>query len=144
SAEPVAALAARPNVLLAGRRPYAELPGWCRGFSVGTLPFVVNELTRNANPLKLREYLAAGLPVVSTDIPESRALERLCPDGLEVATGEAFVAATCARARAADAGPRAERSRAVIGESWDGKVTELAAALERTLSTKEAAHGQTC
>ena len=34
------------------------------------LPFVVNELTLAANPLKLREYLAAGLPVVATPLPE--------------------------------------------------------------------------
>jgi glycosyltransferase involved in cell wall biosynthesis len=142
-ADSVAALAARPNVLLAGRQPYAELPGWCRGFAVATLPFVVNELTRHANPLKLREYLAAGLPVVSTDIPESHALARLCPDGLEVAGGEGFIAAVCARARAADAGPRPERSRAVAGESWDGKVAELAAAIEDTLSSKEHAHAST-
>ena len=38
------------------------------------MPFVKNELTENANPLKLREYLAAGLPVVSTDIPEAVAV----------------------------------------------------------------------
>src|SRR5262249_40228392 len=113
---------------------YVELPGWCRGFAVATLPFVVNELTRHANPLKLREYLAAGLPVVSTDIPESRALGRICPDGLAVADGDEVVSAVVARARSGDAGPRAERSRAVAGESWDSRVGELAVALEEALA----------
>ena len=39
------------------------------------MPFRVNELTLAANPLKVREYLAAGLPCVSTAIPEVERLE---------------------------------------------------------------------
>ena len=39
---------------------YASLPGYCRAFDVALVPFRVSELTRNANPLKAREYLAAG------------------------------------------------------------------------------------
>ncbi|MHB8875269.1 MAG: glycosyltransferase [Myxococcaceae bacterium] len=66
----LSSLQALPNVHLLGRRPYEALPGYCRGFDVALLPFRVNELTLNANPLKVREYLAAGLPVVSSDIPE--------------------------------------------------------------------------
>jgi glycosyltransferase involved in cell wall biosynthesis len=132
----LAALKARSNVLFAGRRPYTELAGWCKGFSVATLPFLVNELTLAANPLKLREYLAAGLPVVSTDIPEARALAVLAPDALEVANGLDFVAATVAKAHAADAGPRAERSKAVLSEGWDRKVHELEVALRGAISSK--------
>ena len=45
-------------------------PRTARLFDVAILPFVVNELTLAANPLKLREYLAAGLPVVATPLPE--------------------------------------------------------------------------
>jgi hypothetical protein len=54
-----------------------RLPGYCRRFDIAILPFAVNELTLNANPLKLREYLAAGLPVVSTAIPEVERFGRL-------------------------------------------------------------------
>jgi glycosyltransferase involved in cell wall biosynthesis len=59
-----------PNVHFPGRRPYQSLPGYCRKFDIAVLPFVVNELTLAANPLKVREYLAAGLPVVATPLPE--------------------------------------------------------------------------
>jgi glycosyltransferase involved in cell wall biosynthesis len=59
-----------PNVHLLGQQPYTALPSYCRGFDVGLIPFRMNELTLRVNPLKLREYLAAGLPVVSTPLPE--------------------------------------------------------------------------
>lgn len=58
------------NVHFLGRKPYADLPGYCKGFAVGMIPFVINELTHNVNPIKLREYLSAGVPVVSTALPE--------------------------------------------------------------------------
>jgi glycosyltransferase involved in cell wall biosynthesis len=63
------------NVHFLGRKPYSELPAYCKGFDVALNPFAINELTLAANPLKVREYLAAGLNVVSTDIPEVRILK---------------------------------------------------------------------
>src|SRR5262249_57257775 len=62
------------NVHSLGRKPYADLPRYAKAFDVALMPFEVNELTLASNPLKVREYLAAGLPVVSTAIPE---VERL-------------------------------------------------------------------
>ena len=58
------------NMHFLGRRPYQELPAYCRHFDVGLIPFKINELTLAVNPIKLREYLAAGLPVISTPMPE--------------------------------------------------------------------------
>ena len=79
----VSALERLPNVHLLGRKPYGALPAYCKGFDVALMPFRVNELTMNANPLKAREYLAAGLPVVSTAIPEVEAL--CCAASAEIA-----------------------------------------------------------
>lgn len=62
-------LRSRPNVHLLGPRPYAELPRYLKGFDVGIIPFKPVEVARKADPIKLYEYLAAGLPVVATDIP---------------------------------------------------------------------------
>lgn len=53
------------NVHLLGRRPYAALPGYLRAFDVCMLPYRPTPQVINANPKKLREYLAAGKPVVS-------------------------------------------------------------------------------
>lgn len=58
------------NIHFIGQKPYQSLPAYCRGFDVGLIPFAVNDLTVNVNPIKLREYLSAGLPVVSTALPE--------------------------------------------------------------------------
>ena len=55
------------NVVFHGPQKVQDLPGWLQGFSAGIIPFVKNEFTKGIYPLKINEYLAAGLPVVSTD-----------------------------------------------------------------------------
>lgn len=62
--------AALPNVHLAGETSYSELPAYLTGFDVAVIPFRNTPLTRCADPIKLYEYFAAGLPVVSTSLPE--------------------------------------------------------------------------
>jgi len=64
----LARMVQRPNVHLLGHRPYAELPNYLRGMRVGLLPTLVNDYTRSMFPMKYFEYLASGLPVVSTPL----------------------------------------------------------------------------
>jgi glycosyltransferase involved in cell wall biosynthesis len=111
-----------PNVRLLGRRPYDLLPRYCKAFTVGVMPFVLNELTSNVNPIKMREYLSAGLPVVSTDLPEVRGYS----ESVRVAHSPDDFLAACEEAIAAD-DPfmRRRRSEAMAGESWENKVAEL-------------------
>ncbi|MDD4869233.1 MAG: glycosyltransferase [Kiritimatiellae bacterium] len=59
-----------PNIHILGPRLFRELPAYVAAFDVGIIPFVVNNLTRAVNPIKLKEMLSAGCPVVSTDLPE--------------------------------------------------------------------------
>lgn len=61
-----------PNIHLVGKVAYSELPKYAAWFDVAIIPFLVNSLTISVNPLKLIEYLACGLPVVSVDLPEVR------------------------------------------------------------------------
>jgi len=116
------------NVHLVGRKPYADLPAYCRAFDVGLVPFRVNALTRAVNPIKLREYLAAGLPVVATPLPEVVALGTAGGDVGVAATAEAFVARV--EAALAAGGDRAARSRTMAGETWPAKVEQICAHLE--------------
>lgn len=61
-----------PNLYLIGPRAYSLLPAYLRGFQVGILPCPLNEYTASMFPMKFFEYLAAGLPVVSVDLPALR------------------------------------------------------------------------
>lgn len=114
------------NVHFLGRKPYGELPAYCKAFDVALNPFVVNELTLAANPLKVREYLAAGLPVVSTDIPECRVLSD-CLIGTDSADFIAKIDSALANPK-----PREMVSNAIAHESWDAKVDEIRALIANT------------
>ena len=123
-----------PNVHLLGRRPYADLPAYCKRFDVGLIPFKINALTEAVNPIKLREYLAAGLPVVSTPLPEVMGSKQ----GVEIAdTPEATVSAveSClARGRET---PQA-RAQAMACEDWLHKVEWICTRLQTPAGSKPA------
>ncbi|NUX55208.1 glycosyltransferase [Paraburkholderia youngii] len=112
-----------PNVHLLGYRPYRALPQYLRGMRVGVLPTLINEYTHSMFPMKFYEYLAAGLPVVSTPLDfakEPRA-------GLEVGGDtEAFIAAIdkqLARGKLS-----ADEARAAVGENtWEARLDKMLA-----------------
>ena len=58
------------NLTYRGHVPYSELPAVLAGFDVALMPFALNEATRSISPTKTLEYLAAGLPVVSTRVAD--------------------------------------------------------------------------
>jgi len=107
------------NIHFLGRKPYETLPNYCKGFDVALNPFVINDLTLAANPLKVREYLAAGLQTVSTDIPEVRILKH-CLVG---ESHEHFIE----QIEKALKNPIGKEiiSDEIKHESWDAKVDEL-------------------
>lgn len=115
----VSALTREPNVHLLGRKPYEQLPGYSKGFDVALIPFPISEVTLNANPLKAREYLASGLPVVSTSIPEVHAIGH-CLIGN---TPEEFVSRI--REALQSPGPSPERSRLMESESWLARLEHI-------------------
>lgn len=68
----VDALQQLPNIKLAGPRRYDQLPKELAQMDVAILPVPINEYTKSMFPMKFFEYLAAGIPVVATDIPSLR------------------------------------------------------------------------
>jgi glycosyltransferase involved in cell wall biosynthesis len=58
----------RANTHWLGSKKYAELPAYLSGWDIGWMPFAINAATRFISPTKTPEFLAAGLPVVSTPI----------------------------------------------------------------------------
>lgn len=71
------ALGDLPNVRFLGEVAYPQLPYFLYGFDLCLLPFRILPLTLATNPVKLYEYLSAGKPVVSVDLPEAHACDGL-------------------------------------------------------------------
>jgi hypothetical protein len=132
------ALAKYPNVHLLGRKPYAGLPAFCKGFDVGLIPFAVNELTRNVNPIKLREYLSAGLPVVSTALPEVTYYSDSC---VVAYSYEQFEQGVVDALRNDSPGERRRRSDAMKAETWERKVAGLGATVMRVTRGRKSKQG---
>jgi len=65
-----ATLPRRSNLHWLGQKPYASLPSYLSGWDVGLMPFTLNEATRYVSPTKTPEFLAAGVPVVSTPVAD--------------------------------------------------------------------------
>jgi glycosyltransferase involved in cell wall biosynthesis len=121
----VSRLAAEPNVHLLGPRSYAELPAVLRGADAAIIPYAINELTASVFPMKVYEYLAAGLPVLATPLPALAGVE----DILTASDGEAMAQALGELLAHDTAERRAERSRRAASHSWEARLSEIAAAL---------------
>lgn len=63
-------LVRRPNIHYLGPKSYRELPSYVAGWEVGLMPFAMNDATHFISPTKTPEYLAGGIPVVSTPITD--------------------------------------------------------------------------
>jgi cellulose synthase/poly-beta-1,6-N-acetylglucosamine synthase-like glycosyltransferase/glycosyltransferase involved in cell wall biosynthesis len=117
----VAPLAPLPNVVLAGAQPYEALPGWARAFDVAVIPYRMTRQVRHANPLKLREYLATGKPVVSVPTPE---VERFAAHVRLARTPDEFLRAVEQGLQDDDEPARAARMGAVRDMSWEARLAE--------------------
>jgi glycosyltransferase involved in cell wall biosynthesis len=117
----VTALAAIPNIHLIGPRPHDGLVPIVRGAQVGIIPYALNPLTVSVYPMKVFEYLAAGLPVVTTALPS---LER--NDAVTVAfDSEGFVTALERALLSDDRKARLARSERARSHSWDTRLREI-------------------
>jgi glycosyltransferase involved in cell wall biosynthesis len=120
-----------PNIHVLGPRPFEQLPEYLRGFDAAMMPFRVEPLTEAMCPIKMFEFLAAGKPVVSTDLPEVREMGDLiwrAPDA------DGFIRAL--EAALADGGPRAcaRRQDAARAHAWPARFAELERLLGRALA----------
>jgi glycosyltransferase involved in cell wall biosynthesis len=132
----VSHLARLPNVTLTGPQPYETLPGWAKAFDLAIIPYLQNQQVRNANPLKLREYLATGKPIVSVPTPEVDRFAKV----LHVAKGrEAFLAAMEVALLENTPELCAARMAAVVEMSWEHRAqTALQIALTAKLDATNA------
>jgi glycosyltransferase involved in cell wall biosynthesis len=121
----VSTLGAEPNVHLLGRRRYDELPDVLRAADAGLIPYARNELTAGIFPMKVYEYLAAGLPVVATELPSIAGVADVAR-----ASDAAGLAALLDDALAHDdPARRAARSAAAEAHSWEARLAEISHAV---------------
>ncbi len=112
-----------PNLHLLGPRPFSQLPEYLRAANVGLIPFDVQNhptLVHSIHPLKLYEYLAAGLPVVASRWRELERLHspaRLCGSAAEFSSAIA--------ASVAEPPRRAEYERYAQQADWKNRVLRL-------------------
>jgi teichuronic acid biosynthesis glycosyltransferase TuaH len=109
----------RPNVHYVGAVPFEELPQWFARIDVGLTPYADTAFNRASFPLKTLEYLAAGLPVVSTDLPASRRLAEESA-GIQLAGDRQAFADAVVKSAADEAAPDvvAQRRSVATRHSW--------------------------
>ena len=126
----LAPLAARPNVQWVGRQEFSELPRFLARAAVGLVPYADTDFNRSSFPLKTLEYLAAGLPVVTTDLPANAWLDAppdLVRTGMD--PGE-FADQVVSAARCSE--DTRERARAFAApHSWQQRAADLLATIEQ-------------
>ena len=125
-----------PNVVFVGPQPYRSLPAWAKAFDVAIIPYRLTRQVMNAAPLKVREYLATGKPVVAVPAPEIErfaGLVRLArrPEEFIVEIEDALANDT--------AHDRARRMASVSTMTWDARISEVVGVVERMIWRKEQA-----
>ena len=122
-------LRAMNNCHFLGLKPNEQLPAYIRQFDACLNLFASGDLSKDVSPLKFYEYLATGKPIVSTPQPDQvlqyRPLIHIASDA------EAFC--TCCSAAMADTDPDRTSERIEEGRksSWDSRVAEMTALLEK-------------
>ena len=118
------------NLHFLGRKPYHALPAYLKHIQVGIVPFKQNKIVFAADPIKIYEYLASGLPVVSTPMPKLKDfldLVRIAETPME------FVKQIEDALHDNSAEAIMKRVNFAKEHSWDKRVEQLVLALNKTL-----------
>ncbi len=127
----VAALKRRPNIYFLGPRDRKELPRYLKHLSAGIIPYVVSRRTKTVHPVKTYEYLAMGLTVVSTDLPELRHLQ----ETIELASSPEDFLRRLQRALKEDSPEkRAQRMKVAQGNSWESRMEVIERIIEEAIN----------
>jgi glycosyltransferase involved in cell wall biosynthesis len=124
---PIDDIVSLPNVRWLGFRPYDEIPSYGAGFDVALMPWLRNDWIEQCNPIKMKEYLAIGLPVVSTDFPEVH----FYSDTIAIANDhDHFVKLVREALDGNSVGTVESRKARVEGFTWDRQAEQLIALAE--------------
>lgn len=136
----VSALTRHQNVFLLGARSREEVPRYIKGFRVGIVPYRLSDYTAHVYPNKLNEYLAMGIPVVSTDLPEIRRFN--AEHGGVVAIGqdaESFAKAIGDALEDRSAQTMWQRIEAAQQNDWAVRIEQMSGLIEERLTARRLA-----
>jgi glycosyltransferase involved in cell wall biosynthesis len=129
-------LEAIPNIKLPGPVPFEQVPSVMAGFDVCIVPHRVTDFTESLSPLKLYEYLASGLPIVSTPVSGFRD----CGELVHLASDAETFATAVTAALVEPVGFRDRRRAVVATQTWDNRMDAIEAALQPVLGRAEVVH----
>jgi glycosyltransferase involved in cell wall biosynthesis len=122
------------NVRFVGAQPYRNLPNWAKTFDVAIMPYRLTRQVLNSAPLKLREYLATGKPVVAVPLPGIEQFAGL----VRTARGtEEFIRQIEMALQSESASARARRMEVTATMTWDARVSEVIDIVEHRIAQKE-------
>ena len=126
----VSELAKYRNIHLLGKKSFQDLPAYAAKFDVGIMPYHLTEQVINSNPLKLREYLAIGCPVVSVKFPQAIKFS----DYINIASSKEEFVKMVGEVIDEDSEDKTQiRQQAIMGETWE---TRAKNAIEITINDK--------
>lgn len=132
-----AQLPVRDNIHYLGSKSYLELPDYLAGWDIAMIPFALNDSTRYVSPTKTPEYLAAGIPVISTPIAD--VIDPYGKEGLvyiaDSATSFIEYAEAIMRNKVADSEWLSKVDAFLDKSSWDITVTDMMEKIAKTINT---------
>mgnify|MGYP001240625405 CR=1 FL=1 len=133
TAVPEESLPRRSNIHYLGKRPYESLPAYGQCFDAAIIPYRPTQQVYHANPLKLREYLAMGKPIVSVSTPE---IDQFADVVAIAHSREEFLAkldeVLACPPSPADIQRRMDR---VVSSSWDVRLRRVLEIVQQELNT---------
>ncbi|MDB5397576.1 MAG: UDP-galactopyranose mutase, partial [Rhodospirillales bacterium] len=134
-----ATLPSLPNIHYLGSKAYGELPAYAAGWNAALMPFAQNDSTRFISPTKTPEYLAAGLPVVSTPVVDVVRLYGQL-EAVKVAKGAAAFVEACEGALAMRTAKentwRSAVDRTLTDLSWDRVSSQMEALIADAINVR--------
>jgi hypothetical protein len=111
------------NVYLLGKKPYEAVPQYGVRFDVALMPWKTNRWIQYCNPIKLKEYLALGLPIVTTEFPEALHYREV----MYVARNrDEFMKGICEALRGRPVGTVESRRMRVANDTWEQATLRIA------------------
>ena len=127
------------NIHLFKARPHAEVPKYIKGFDAGIISYRLSEYTAHVYPTKLNEYLAMGIPVIATDLPEIRRFNAEHDGIVAIArTAEEFASRVEEALRNHQPGAVEQRVAVARTNSWSARIARMSELIEGRLAERSA------